>query len=72
MENNILIKSLLNGVISLLVLAVLLSLIKNMSFVQALTEFYTIAVAIAAATADVLKKSRRRVLSERFTKTRRT
>lgn len=48
MDKNILIKSLLNGVISLLVLAVLLSLIKDMSFVQALTELYTIAVAIAA------------------------
>ena len=48
MDKNILIKSLLNGVISLLVLAVLLSLIKDMSFVQALTVPYTIAVAIAA------------------------
>ena len=48
MDKNILIKSLLNGVISLLVLAVLLILIKDMSFVQALTKFYTIAVAIAA------------------------
>ena len=48
MDRNILIKSLLNGVISLLVLAVLLSLIKGMSFVQALTVPYTIAVAIVA------------------------
>ena len=48
MGNNILIKSLLNGVISLLVLAVLLSLGKDMSFVQALTVPYTIAAAIAA------------------------
>ena len=48
MDKNIFIKSLLNGVISLLVLAVLLSLIKDMSFVQALTGPYTIAIAIAA------------------------
>ena len=48
MDRNTLIKSLLNGVISLLVLAVLLSLIKGMSFVQALTVPYTIAAAIVA------------------------
>ena len=48
MDKNILIKSLLNGVISLLVLAVLLSLINDLCFVPAPTELYTIAAAIAA------------------------
>ena len=48
MDKNILIKSLLNGVISLLVLAVLLSLRTDMSFVQALTVPYALVVAITA------------------------
>ena len=48
MDKNILIKSLLNGVITLLALAVILSLVKDVGFVQALIAPYTIAASIAA------------------------
>jgi hypothetical protein len=48
MDKKIVIKSLLNGIISLLVLALLLGLVKDQGFVQALTAPYTIAVALVA------------------------
>lgn len=48
MDKKSLIKSLLNGVISLLALAVLLSLVKDVNFVQALIAPYTVVTAIAA------------------------
>ena len=49
MDKKILIKALINGVVSLLVLAVLLSLIKGAGFMEALMAPYTICIALAAA-----------------------
>lgn len=48
MNKNILVKALINGIISLLVLAVLLSLINGMGFMAALMAPYTILAAISA------------------------
>ncbi len=48
MDKNILIKALINGVAGWLVLAVFLSLIKDMSLVQAMIAPYTIAMSVAA------------------------
>ena len=49
MDKKIIIKALLNGIISWLVLTLLFVLIKDQSFVQALTASYVIAAALAAA-----------------------
>jgi len=49
MDKKIIIKALLNGIVSWLVLTLLFVLIKDQSFVQALTAPYTIAAALSAA-----------------------
>ena len=59
MDKNILIKSLLNGVISLLVLAVLLSLVNGTGFTAALFAPHTIIVALSAAVGSYIGFSRK-------------
>ena len=48
MNKNYLIKALINGIITLVILSVLISLIKQRPFMDVLTEPYTIVIAVCA------------------------
>ena len=59
MNKNILVKALINGIISLLVLAVLLSLINGMGFMAALMAPYTILAAVSAVVGSYIGFARK-------------
>ena len=54
MNKTILVKALVNGIVSLLVLAVLLSLVNGIGFMEALMAPYTIIAAISAVAASYI------------------
>lgn len=59
MNKNILVKALINGIISLLVLAVLLSLVNGTGFTAALFAPHTIIVALSAAVGSYIGFARK-------------
>ena len=54
MSNNILFKSLVNGVITLIVLSVFATLVRGMLFVQAVTLPYHVLMAVTAVAASYI------------------
>lgn len=61
---NTFVKSMINAVVSWLVVALVLSLVRDMSFMQALTTPYTIALSISALVCSYIGFERKAQIAE--------